>query len=429
MSLRPWFWCFLCLTASACSTHRYFSVPVHQAEKDFKDHIGLVVYDPVTHKTIYEHQGDRYFTPASNIKILTFYTALRVLGDSIPALRYEQRNDSLVLWGTGDPSFLYENTYPESKTYNFLKNHPGKLFFSSSNFQTKLLGPGWAWDDYDEPYQVERTPFPVYGNLATVRKMNGGFLTVPRGFTVTTGDSAVNSKGKATLSRGMDSNQLTYSPGKSSAREWKMPFHYSDEVLMKILADSLKREVTLISRKIPPHARTLYSVSADSLYKVMMQESDNFIAEQLLMMCAAVVSDTLKPEIAIQYMKKNWLADLSDNPVWMDGSGLSRYNLLTPRLIVDLWDRIYDLVPRDRLFSLLAVGGESGTIKDYYKTDKRFIIGKTGSLANNHSLSGYLVTKKGRTLIFSWMNNNFTTPARDVRLRMETVLKNVYENY
>lgn len=429
MRLRHWFWCILGLAAGSCSTHRFLSVPVHQAEKDFKDHVGLIVYDPVTHKTIYDHQGDRYFTPGSNIKILTFYTALRLLGDSIPALRYVQRNDSLIIWGTGDPSFLYENTYPESKTFNFLKGQPGKLFFSSSNFQSKLLGPGWAWDDYDEAYQVERTPFPIYGNLARVRKLNGKFLTVPLAFTITTGDSAVNNKGRAMLSRGMESNQLTYFPGKSGAREWKTPFHYSDDLLRKLLADSLKREVALLSVKLPSNARTLYSLSADSLYKVMMQESDNFIAEQLLMMCAAVVSDTLRPEIAIQYMKKKWLADLPDKPVWMDGSCLSRYNLLTPRLIVALWDRIYDLVPRDRLFSLLAVGGESGTIREYYKADRRFIIGKTGSLANNHSLSGYLVTKRGRTLIFSWMNNNFTTPARDVRLRMETVLKNVYENY
>ena len=419
----------MCLAACACSTHRYLSVPVHQAEQDFKDHVGLVVFDPVTHKTIYEHQGDRYFTPGSNIKILTFYTALRLLGDSIPALRYVQKNDSLIVWGTGDPSFLYENTYLEAKTYTFLKDQPGKLCFSSSNFQTKVFGPGWAWDDYDETYQVERTPFPIYGNWATVRKMNDRFLTAPQVFNIATGDSAVNNKGRAVLSRGLDSNQLTYSPGKSGANEWKVPFHYSDELLMKLLTDSLKREVMLVSMKLPPGAKTLYSVSADSLYRVMMQESDNFIAEQLLMMCAVVVSDTLKPEIAIQYMKKQWLADLPDNPVWMDGSGLSRYNLLTPRLIVALWDRIYDLVPRDRLFSLLAVGGERGTIKDYYKADRRFIIGKTGSLANNHSLSGYLVTKRGRTLIFCWMNNNFTTPARDVRLRMETVLKNVYENY
>jgi D-alanyl-D-alanine carboxypeptidase/D-alanyl-D-alanine-endopeptidase (penicillin-binding protein 4) len=168
---------------------------------------------------------------------------------------------------------------------------------------------------------------------------------------------------------------------------------------------------------------------ADSLYREMMQESDNFIAEQLLLLCANAVSDTLRPEIAIDYAKKKFLFDLPDAPIWVDGSGLSRYNLFTPRSIVRLWDKIYTLVPRDRLFQLVAVGGANGTLRNYYKAEKPFIFGKTGSLSNNHTLSGYLVTKRGRTLIFSWMNSNFTTSSADVRVRMETVLKKIYEKY
>src|SRR5690606_39863376 len=89
------------------------------------------------------------------------------------------------------------------------------------------------------------------------------------------------------------------------------------------------------------------------LYKVMMQDSDNFIAEQLLLSCAGVLSDTLAPEIAIDYMKANFLSDLPDEPIWIDGSGLSRYNLFTPRSIVMLWDKILESVPRQRLFRLL----------------------------------------------------------------------------
>jgi D-alanyl-D-alanine carboxypeptidase/D-alanyl-D-alanine-endopeptidase (penicillin-binding protein 4) len=427
MIVTRWSWCIFFLVAGACSTHRYLAVPLHQAEKDFKDHIGLVLFDPVTHETIYEHQGDRYFTPGSNIKILTFFSSLQLLGDSVPALRYVQRNDSLVFWGTGDPSFLYENSCAGTRTFDFLKNQPGKLFFSSTNFQAKYFGPGWAWDDYNETYQVERTPLPIYGNRSMAKKTNGTWRSFPPVFNYSLGDSVT--KGKSAMTRDVDSNLVTYSPGKAESATWKIPFHCSDGLLRQLLTDTLKREVNVISMKLPPKAKTLYSVPSDSLYKVMMQASDNFIAEQLLLLCAGVASDTLKPEIAIDYVTKKFLSDLPDKPVWIDGSGLSRYNLLTPRTVVSLWDRIYDLVPRERLFSLLAVGGESGTIKDYYKADKRFIIGKTGTLANNHSLSGYLVTKKGRTLIFSWMNNNFTTPAREVRARMEIVLKNVYENY
>lgn len=421
--------CILMLAASSCSSHRYLNTQLRLAETDFKNHIGFILYDPLSRKTLYDHQGDRFFTPASNTKIFTLYASLQLLGDSIPALRYVLRNDSLIFWGTGDPSFLYQNTVRTDKAYNFLKNHPGKLYFSSGNFQTKHFGPGWAWGDYNYSYQVERTPFPVYGNRSTLTKTGENFISRPGIFHSDVRISA-ETKERPELVRGINSNELMYFPGKTeSPSEWEIPFHYSDDLLIKILTDTLKKAVQVISTKIAVGSEILYSVPADSLYKVMMQESDNFIAEQLLLVCANVESDTLKPEIAIKYMKKKFLFDLPDGPVWVDGSGLSRYNLFTPRSIVRLWEKIYAVIPRDRLFGILAVGGQSGTIKNYFKAEKPFIFGKTGTLSNNSSLSGYLVTKRGRTLIFSWMNNNFTVSSGEVHSRMETILKKIYEKY
>jgi serine-type D-Ala-D-Ala carboxypeptidase/endopeptidase (penicillin-binding protein 4) len=78
---------------------------------------------------------------------------------------------------------------------------------------------------------------------------------------------------------------------------------------------------------------------------------------------------------------------------------------------------------------LLATGGESGTIKNYFKADKPYIFGKTGTLSNNYSLSGFLITEKGRTLIFSWMNNNYPTTVTGLRKSMEPVLKSIHDHY
>jgi D-alanyl-D-alanine carboxypeptidase/D-alanyl-D-alanine-endopeptidase (penicillin-binding protein 4) len=137
----------------------------------------------------------------------------------------------------------------------------------------------------------------------------------------------------------------------------------------------------------------------------------------------------LQPEIAIRYVKENFLNDLKDEPEWVDGSGLSRYNLFTPRSVVQVWDKIYRLVPRERLLPLLATGGKNGTVRNWYKADKPYIFGKTGSLSNNHCLSGYLVTKSGRTLIFSFMNSNFTATTTEIRKNMQEILNRIYENY
>ena len=429
MTMHGRYWLLFLVVATACSSQRYLNVQVHQAEQDFKDHIGFVLFDPVTRKTIYDHQGDRYFTPASNTKIFTFYAALQLLGDSVPALHYVQRNDSLIFWGTGDPGFLYDNAHGESGVYNFLKAYPAKLFFSSDNFQTEHFGPGWAWGDYNYDYQVERTPFPIYGNRARVRKVGENFLSPQGIFQYSLTDPAFT-KERPEIVRDIGNNNVKYTTGKKDwPIEWSIPFRYSDELLVKLLSDTLKREVRLISNPLPADSKLFYSMAPDSLYQEMMQESDNFIAEQLLLVCADKVSDTLKSEIAIDYVKKKFLFDLPDEPIWMDGSGLSRYNLFTPRSIVRLWEKIYALVPRERLFRLLAAGGESGTIKNYYRAEKPYVFAKTGTLSNNHCLSGYLVAKTGRTLVFSWMNNNFAAPIKDVRIRMETVLKKIYESY
>lgn len=200
-------------------------------------------------------------------------------------------------------------------------------------------------------------------------------------------------------------------------------------LLPGILSDTVKRKVSVINRHFDLAAQTIYSLPADSLYKVMMQESDNFIAEQLLLVCSNVLSDSLKPEIAIKYVEENFLSDLPDKPVWVDGSGLSRYNLFTPRSIVNVWKKIYQKVPQERLFKILAAGGETGTIKNYYRAEKPYIYGKTGTLSNNHCLSGYIITKKGKTLIFSLMNANFTQPTREVKKWMEEVLRLIHDNY
>lgn len=417
--------------AIGCSpvSKRQLTKTFQATERKFQQHTGFMLYDPAEKKTLFAYNAERYFTPASNTKIFTLYAALSILGDSVPGLRYLLRGDSLLISGTGDPSFLYPYTFSNSVAYDFLKSSPHDIYYSESLFNTSPLGPGWAWSDYLYSYSVERSAFPVYGNFF-VASRNAGKLAVSPGYFKKyfwLSDSTQRSE----ILREIGSNRIDYFPGRNyrATEKWEVPFKPNAVVVTDLLSDTLKREVRILSRPYRGKMKTLFSVPTDSLLKTMMQESDNFIAEQLLLMCSQVLSDTLQPEITIRYMKQNRLTDLPDKPVWVDGSGLSRYNLFTPRSIVALWAKIDAEAERDRLFSLLAVGGKTGTLRNWYKADVPYIYGKTGTLSNNHSLSGYLITKKGRTLIFSFMNNNFTVPVAEVRREMENILKRIRDNY
>jgi len=415
---------------AACSpvSKRQFNKRLLAAEEKFQDHIGFVVYDAESRKTLYEFNGAQYFTPASNTKIFTFYTSLKILGDSIPGLKYTIRQDSLIFWGTGDPSLLYKNVYTNNRIFQFLKDTPHQLYFTSSNFNTTHFGPGWAWDDYNDYYSAERSALPLYGNIFTVYANRDTLQVTPTYFRSLL--SIGESTDKAKVIRSANSNQSVYYPSYQKRKlDVDIPYKADGPTTAQLLADTLTRNVTWIDKRLSVGSKTLYSIPADSLYKVMMQESDNFIAEQLLLLSAGVISDTLQPEIAIRYAKKNFLADLKDGPIWVDGSGLSRYNLFTPRSIVQLWEKIYTTVPRERLFPLLATGGKNGTIKNWYKKDKPFIFGKTGSLSNNHCLSGYLITKRGKVLIFSYMNSNFVQSTNVIRKEMEETLNLIYDRY
>ncbi|WP_242670109.1 D-alanyl-D-alanine carboxypeptidase/D-alanyl-D-alanine-endopeptidase [Gramella sp. KN1008] len=390
---------------------------------------GLAIYDPQEDKMLYQYNAHKYFTPASNTKLFTFYTGLKILGDSVPALKYLKKNDSLIFKGTGDPSLLNPDL-PESEVLKFLSDTKADLYYYPPLFTEKYFGPGWSWDDYNYAYSVERSVMPVYANRVIFEIDNKNALHLRPAIFKDSISIYNDYERRPGITRHISSNSFKIYKGKEEyIRE--VPFKYSDRTMVAILQDTLNKKIEII-HEIPDGAefeKTLYSIPTDSIYKRMMEESDNFIAEQILLMTADKISDTLKAEIAIDYMKENYLKDLPDEPVWVDGSGLSRYNLFTPHTMVKLIEKISEELPQERLFNMLATGGKSGTLKNYYKADTPYIFAKTGTLSNNHSLSGFLKTRSGKILIFSFMNSNYTIPTSKLKEGMEIILENIRDNY
>jgi D-alanyl-D-alanine carboxypeptidase/D-alanyl-D-alanine-endopeptidase (penicillin-binding protein 4) len=85
--------------------------------------------------------------------------------------------------------------------------------------------------------------------------------------------------------------------------------------------------------------------------------------------------------------------------------------------------------PKERIFSLMSIGGQVGTLKSEYKSEKPYIFAKTGTLGGVYNQSGYLLTKSGRLLIFSFMNNNFVASSSNIRLKTSMILKLIHEKY
>jgi serine-type D-Ala-D-Ala carboxypeptidase/endopeptidase (penicillin-binding protein 4) len=170
------------------------------------------------------------------------------------------------------------------------------------------------------------------------------------------------------------------------------------------------------------------SQPSDSLFKPMMHRSDNFFAEQSLLMVSNEYLGYMSDGKIIDTLLKYDLKDVPQKPKWVDGCGLSRYNLFTPQSFVYILNKTKNEFGWERLKNILPTGG-TGTLSSYYKKDSGFIYAKTGTLSNNCALSGFLITKKGKVLIFSVLANNYTTGATPVRRAVEQFLLSIRENY
>lgn len=394
---------------------------------------GFALYDQDKGKMIYELNANKHFIPASNTKLYTFYTALNMLGDSIPGLRYVVQGDSLIFWGTGDPSLLH-SYLKSTKVYELLKNSTQKLFYSPGNYSGNFYGLGWPYGNYNDYYQVEITSMPLQDNVVVLSADAMGNVQIQPPFfkSLLFEDSSFHPR-SFTVKRDLYENKFVYPAGKAPpAFRQEIPWKTSPALALALFQDTLKKAVGMVSIPMPDNAKVIYSIASDSLYRRMLLPSDNFIAEQLLLVCSSILPGSLDTRTVIDYSKKHFLNDLPDSIQWVDGSGLSRQNLFTPRTMVALLLKIYNKIGNEqRLHALLPAGGLTGTIQNAYKTDNGapFVWAKTGSLSNNHNQSGYLVTRKGKKLIYSFMNNNFIRPTTDIRNEMVRIITEIHNRF
>ncbi len=401
--------------------------------------VGVAVYNPETKYYLFQHNSNKYFVPASNIKIPTLYAGLKYLGARLPGIKYAETKDTIYLIPTGDPSFLHPD-YKQQPVFDFLEKVNKTIVITGENWKAEALGYGWAWDDYLNYYMTERSPLPVYGNCITwiqektIEQKNGKSDTGLLVFTNPEINWNVKFAEKKSpvfdVYRPRTENNYTITEGREMKRELEVPFVTNGmQAARELLKDTLHKEITAVSfETIKLPQQKILSQPADSLFKPLMHRSDNFFAEQVLMMVSNELLGYMDEQKLIDTLLKTDLKNFPQQPKWVDGSGLSRYNLFTPDDFVWLLNKMKDEFGMERLKGILPTGNE-GTLRNYYKNESNFLFAKTGTLSGHVAFSGFLYTKKGKLLIFSILINNHYTSATAVRRAIEHFLRQIRNNY
>lgn len=390
--------------------------------------IGISIYEPSTDKYWYNYNSEKYFIPASNTKLFTLYAGLKYLGDSLTGLHYIENDTSIIFEGTGDPTLLHPD-FTSQKVFDFLHTTNKKISITDHIWQFTPYGHGWAWDDYNERYMAERSEMPAFGGVVKINLFNNRLKAYPNEENIFLFPLIDSLHGKFTLQRGRNDNFINIYPAKDSFFETTIPLANVERGNRSILQNAFRKDIGLSSlAHLPSGYKIIKTQATDSLFKIMMHRSDNFFAEQTLLMVSNERLGYMNDEAVIDTLLNSDLKAIPQNPRWVDGCGLSRYNLFSPKSFVYLLNKMQKEFGLERLKNILPTGGE-GTLQNYYTHDSLYIYAKTGSLSNNAALSGYLITKKGKLLIFSILTNNFQGKATVVRRSVERFLEGIRNQY
>ncbi len=386
-------------------------------------HLGIYIYDITNNKPIETYNQNKYFVPASNTKLLTCYAALKFLPDSIETFSYYTPNaETIEIQPAGDPSFLNPE-FVSQQAFELLKNYKNIIIHAPQQ-KFNYYGRGWAWDDYDALYSTGRSVMPLYNNQITLSWLNPNSITVtPNYFKSYIKTNELSYDSGFNYSRNFSSNEITLTQGKDKQAE--LPIYNDVITLMGLLKDTLHSRISLTEKPLTNLAlKHMNNVATDSVLRILMHRSDNFYAEQTLLMVANKINGNLNDRQVMDSVIKT--LNFTLKPKWVDGSGLSRYNMNTPKNFVDMLVIMKDQFGMPRLQNIFA-GANEGTLENYYKALSGKLFAKTGTLSNQLALSGFLTTKSNNLLAFSILVNNHNNSAPMVRRAVEKYLMEVYE--
>lgn len=407
--------------------------------------VGITVFDLTTGESIYRYQDEKLYRPASVQKIITSVTALDRLGADYTMdtqLRYTGKieNDTLkgnlYLVGGFDPEFMEEDL---NRLVKEIESHGIRYIADTMAADVSMTdsvywGPGWSWDDTPYSFQPYLSPLMLNRGCVDVFVSPTQKDSLPEVtctpisdyYTVDNrGVSRNQQAGKLQITRNWlsNGNRITISGNVAHPYTEKLNIYTSKDFFFHTFTSRLRergieaRTYLFADCSISPDTMTILSTIRRPIKDVLqraLKKSDNLCAEAMFYHLAA--KQSLHKRVtnedgtdAINAFMKTALGFNPDNYKIADGSGVSLYNYISPRLLLEYLKYAY--YHRDiflPFYESLPIAGVDGTLQYRMKQTKAHgnVRAKTGSVTGVSSLAGYVKASNGHQLAFVIINQN-----------------------
>jgi D-alanyl-D-alanine carboxypeptidase/D-alanyl-D-alanine-endopeptidase (penicillin-binding protein 4) len=422
--------------------------------------VSVMVRDARSGSTLYQHNPRARLIPASNLKLLTTAAAMDVLG---PQYRFstqllsngtqqgERLAGNLYLRGLGDPTtqFADYQALAAQLASQGVRQVQGDLVFDDTWFDAERLGVDWAQDDESTYYGAQISALTVSPNT----DFDAGTLLVTAKAPVALGqpvsvvvspstdyvqlsNRAVSGPGNSygiTRQHGTNLLQLTgaLAPGKQS-RQWVSVWEPT-QLVANLFEQALAQQgIQVLGRRViggvSPSTATLLaehqSAPLQALITPLLKLSNNNMSEALLKAMGRKTANAGTAAAGVAavaaFMQRQGLDPATLSQV--DGSGLSRRNLVSAQNLTDLLLVTAKQPWFDAWYNALPIAGNAdrmtgGSLRYRLRgtAAENNLHAKTGSMAGVSSLSGYITDAQGRRLVFSMISNNYVSDAAPVR--------------
>lgn len=410
--------------------------------------LGVIVKSLTTGETIYEHNSDKMYIPASNEKIITSVSALSLLGKD-----YRFKTDflsgggisngvlhgGLYIKGYGDPTLSegHLGYIVFQLKQRGVKEIKGKIVVDDSYFGKNRYAKGWKEEWKDDFYSPAISALSFNYNIIELKIYaakagNKPAIKIePRGSNIQVINKAVTSSKKGVLKTTWQDDETIVLSGRIKPRATVTlkipvlnPTLLTGNVIKNAIQESgIKVSGPVVADKVPRWANIIYTHYSDPLSSVITEynkNSVNIIGENLMKTLGAQyrgVPGTWDKGSAVISEFLNEVGIKNGFKI-VDGSGLSLLNRVSPETLSEILSYAYEdkLISADFLDSL-PVAGVDGTLKKRFRGSdvEGRVRAKTGYLNNVRALSGYVFTKKGDVLVFSILSNGFGWKTKELQ--------------